>query len=51
MMRLRESIQTYLYRLVHSDLHGPLAAFLLILLRLASLLYEWGVNMKLALYR
>ena len=50
-MRLRESIQTYLYRLVHSDLNGPIAAFLLILLRLASLLYEWGVNMKLSLYR
>ena len=50
-MRLRETIQTYLYRVVHHHEQGWGAALLRAVLLLASLLYEWGVNLNLALYR
>lgn len=50
-MRLRESIQTYLYRIVHGEKQGLFAAILLFLLHLFSRLYAWGVNFKLSLYR
>ena len=50
-MRIRESIQTYLYKVVHHDEQGLLAARLLFILRIFSCLYETGVNCKLAMYR
>lgn len=50
-MRLRESIQTYLYRIVHGEKQGLFASILLFLLHLFSRLYAWGVNFKLSLYR
>lgn len=50
-MRLRESIQTYLYRVVHHHEQGFAASLLRAVLLFASLLYEWGVNLNLALYR
>ena len=50
-MRIRESIQTYLYKVVHHDEQGLLAAILRFILRFFSLLYEIGVNCKLTMYR
>jgi tetraacyldisaccharide 4'-kinase len=50
-MRLRETIQTYLYRVVEGERQGLLAAILLLFLRLFSSIYALGVNVKLSLYR
>lgn len=51
MMNQREALQVYLYKLVHGEQHGFLAAVLLGVLRLMSFIYGLGVQCKLALYR
>ena len=50
-MRQRETLQVYLYKLVHGEEPGILAVFLLGLLRIFSLIYGWGVRSKLYLYK
>lgn len=50
-MRQREAFQTYLYKTVHGETKGILAAILLGLLRVFSLIYGFGVSIKLGLYR
>ncbi len=50
-MRQQEAWQIYLYQLVHGGKHGILAAVLLGLLRLMSLIYGLGVVVKLSLYK
>lgn len=50
-MRQGEALQVYLYKLVHGEKHGILAAVLLGFLRLMSLIYGIGVAFKLAMYR
>jgi len=47
----REAVQVYLYKLIHGERQGPLAALLLGILRLSSFIYELGVNIKLGLYK
>lgn len=51
MMHQREALQVYLYKLVHGEKSGLLAAVLLGLLRGMSLLYGLGVTIKLGMYR
>jgi len=50
-MRQREVLQIYLYKLVHGKEPGILAVFLLGLLRSFSVIYAWGVSIKLHLYK
>jgi len=50
-MRQREALQIYLYKLVHGEEPGILAVFLLGLLRIFSVIYAFGVNIKLHLYK
>lgn len=50
-MRLRETIQTYLYRVIHGERKGLLPTILLLFLRLFSSVYALGVNVKLSMYR
>jgi tetraacyldisaccharide 4'-kinase len=50
-MRLRETIQTYLYRVIHGERRGLLPTILLLFLRLFSSVYALGVNVKLSMYR
>jgi tetraacyldisaccharide 4'-kinase len=50
-MRLRETIQTYLYRVIHGERRGLLPTILLLFLRLFSAVYALGVNVKLSMYR
>ena len=50
-MRQRETLQVYLYKLVHGEEPGILAVFLLGLLRIFSVIYGWGVRSKLYLYK
>lgn len=50
-MRHREAIQVYLYRLVHGEEKGIVALIILLLLRLSSLLYGFGVMVKLHFYK
>lgn len=50
-MRQREAFQTYLYKTVHGETQGVLAAILLGLLRMFSLIYGFGVSIKLGLYK
>ncbi|WP_312563043.1 tetraacyldisaccharide 4'-kinase [Anaerospora sp.] len=50
-MRLRETIQTYLYRVIHGERRGLLPTILLLFLRLFSSVYALGVNVKLTMYR
>ncbi|HMM20927.1 MAG TPA: tetraacyldisaccharide 4'-kinase [Selenomonadales bacterium] len=50
-MRLRETIQVYLYQLVHGGKRGVTATILLWLLRFMSFVYGLGVVFKLGLYR
>ncbi|WP_371363097.1 Tetraacyldisaccharide 4'-kinase [Sporomusa rhizae] len=51
MMNQREALQVYLYKLVHGGQRGLLASVLLGVLRVMSLIYGWGVQFKLSLYR
>ncbi|WP_019878366.1 tetraacyldisaccharide 4'-kinase [Succinispira mobilis] len=50
-MRQREAVKLYLYRLVHGKINHYWDYFILIFLRVASVIYELGVWTKLALYR
>lgn len=50
-MRQREALQVYLYKLVHGEKHGFLAALLLVVLRAMSFVYGLGVTIKLGMYR
>lgn len=50
-MRRREALQTYLYRVVHGKERGLWPGILLRVLALLSVLYTWGVKLKLALYQ
>jgi len=50
-MRQREIFQIYLYKLVHGQEPGILAVFLLGLLHFMSLIYAFGVSIKLHLYQ
>lgn len=50
-MRQRETLQVYLYKLVHGEEPGILAVFLLGLLRIFSVIYGLGVRIKLYLYK
>lgn len=50
-MRQRETLQIYLYKLVHGEEPGILAVFLLGLLRIFSVIYGLGVRVKLYLYK
>lgn len=50
-MRLRETIQTYLYRVIHRERRGLLPILILMVLRIFSAVYALGVNVKLAMYR
>lgn len=50
-MRQREALQIYLYKLVHGEEPGILAVFLLGLLRIFSVIYAFGVSIKLYLYK
>lgn len=49
-MRQKEAVQVYLYKLVHGEESGILAAVLLGILRIFSVIYGWGVFCKLKLY-
>lgn len=51
MMNQREALQVYLYKLVHGEKRGLLAAVILGVLRVMSFIYGMGVQCKLALYR
>ncbi|WP_371372165.1 tetraacyldisaccharide 4'-kinase [Sporomusa aerivorans] len=51
MMRQREALQVYLYKLVHGEKHGLLASVLLVVLRAMSFVYGLGVTIKLGMYR
>lgn len=51
MSNQREALQVYLYRLVHGEKHGLLAAMILGMLRLMSFIYGLGVQCTLAMYR
>ncbi|SDD81436.1 tetraacyldisaccharide 4'-kinase [Sporomusa acidovorans] len=51
MINQREALQVYLYRLVHGEKHGLLAAMILGMLRLMSFIYGLGVQCTLAMYR
>ena len=46
-----EAVRQYLFRLIHDETGGPLDLLVLGLLRAISVLYGWGVRVKLALYR
>jgi len=50
-MRQREVLQIYLYKLVHGEEPGILAVFLLGLLRIFSVIYAAGLNIKLQLFK
>lgn len=50
-MRLRETIQTYLYRVIHRERRGLLPILILMVLRIFSAVYALGVNVKLSMYR
>ena len=50
-MRQREALQVYLYKVVHGDEPGILAALLLGLLHIFSVIYGLGVSAKLYLYK
>ena len=50
-MRQREAVKLYLYRLVHGKINHYWDYFILVFLRVASVIYELGVWTKLALYR
>jgi tetraacyldisaccharide 4'-kinase len=50
-MRQREAFQTYLYKTVHGEKRGLIAAVLLAILRVFSLIYGLGVSIKLGLYQ
>lgn len=50
-MRQREALEVYLYKLVHGEEPGILAVVLLGLLRIFSLIYGWGVEITLYLYK
>ena len=50
-MRQREALQLYLYKVVHGEQPGILAAILLGLLRFFSILYGWAVLFTLGLYK
>lgn len=51
MINQREALQVYLYKLVHGEKHGFIAAVILGVLRVMSGIYGLGVQCKLALYR
>ncbi|VBB09275.1 tetraacyldisaccharide 4'-kinase [Lucifera butyrica] len=46
-----EDLLTYLYELVHGEKKGRLAGMMLAVLRGLSVIYTWGVLVKLSLYR
>lgn len=46
-----ELVRQYLFRLIHDETGGPFDFIVLALLRASSVLYSWGVCIKLALYR
>lgn len=50
-MRQSEALQVYLFKLVHGEKRGFIAALLLFLLRLMSSVYGLGVMIKLGLYK
>lgn len=49
-MRQREALQVYLYQLVHGEKPGFLGTLLLGLLRIFSVIYGFGVRIKLGMY-
>lgn len=46
-----ELVRQYLFRLIHDETGGPFDFIVLALLRASSVLYSWGVCLKLAMYR
>lgn len=50
-MRQHEALQFYLYKVVHGDESGMIAAWILKVLTVLSVIYGWGVRLKLCLYK
>ncbi|MCE5286593.1 MAG: tetraacyldisaccharide 4'-kinase [Pelosinus sp.] len=50
-MRQMEAFQIYLYKIAHGEKKGFIAAIVLAVLRILSLIYGFGVGLKLSLYK